>query len=205
MDRIEEFFVRPQRQKYFQHDLGPTLFFSREVRVRRTDFTLRNAQDKQLHASLFENDFEKHNTCCVVYLHTHHGSRLEGLPLVSKVLHGGANFCLFDFAGYGNSEGTTVTLGYQEKHDIGSVLEELRQRNQRSFVLWGRSMGAVAALLYNQHFCDKSVVASVYDSPFCSLERLTLELGSRNSGIPQFFLKPAVGLLKSSLREQLDF
>jgi hypothetical protein len=61
-------------------------------------------------------------------------------------------------------------------------------------------MGAVAAILYNEHFQDKSVVAAVYDSPFCSLERLTLELGSRNSGIPQFLLKPAVSLLKSSLR-----
>jgi len=205
MDRIEEFFVRPQRQKYFQHDLGPSLYFNREVRVRRSDFTVRNLQDKQLHASLFQNDFEKHNSSCVVYLHTHHGSRLEGLPLVSKVLQGGANLCLFDFAGYGNSDGKTVTLGYLEKHDVGSVLAELRQRNQKNFVLWGRSMGAVAALLYNEHARDMSVVAAVYDSPFCSLERLTLELGSRNSGLPQFFLKPAVSLLKSSLREQLDF
>jgi|JI6StandDraft_1071083.scaffolds.fasta_scaffold22341_6 pimeloyl-ACP methyl ester carboxylesterase len=205
MDRIEEFFVRPQRQKYFQHDLGPSLYFSRELRVRRTDFTVRNLQDKQIHVSLFESDFDKNTSNCVVYLHTHHGSRLEGLPLVNKVLHGGANFCLFDFAGYGNSDGTTVTLGYLEKHDISCVLAELRQRNQKNFVLWGRSMGAVAALLYNQHSQDKSVVASVYDSPFCSLEKLTLELGSRNSGIPQFFLKPAISILKSSLKDQLDF
>lgn len=76
MDRIEEFFVRPPRQKYFQHDLGPSLYFNREMRVRRTDFVIRNQSDKQLHVSLFENDFEKHNPNCVVYLHTHHGSRL---------------------------------------------------------------------------------------------------------------------------------
>lgn len=141
----------------------------------------------------------------MIYLHTHHGSRLEGLPLVNRILQYGANFCLFDFAGYGNSEGHSVTLGYQEKYDVQCVIDELRKRNQKYFVLWGRSMGAVAALLYNEHFKDRSVVASVYDSPFCSLEKLTLELGSRNSGIPEFFLKPAISLLKSSLREQLDF
>ena len=59
-------------------------------------------------------------------------------------------------------------------------------------------MGAVAALLYISTKAmlleskekiegmskELSVVAGIYDSPFYSLEKLTLELGARSSKIP---------------------
>ena len=33
--------------------------------------------------------------------------------------------CLFDFAGYGNSEGETVTMGVEEIWDIDLVIQNL--------------------------------------------------------------------------------
>jgi pimeloyl-ACP methyl ester carboxylesterase len=42
--------------------------------------------------------------------------------------------------------------------------------------LWGRSMGAVAALLYSVEH-PKMVDVGVYDSPFSSLKKLALDLG----------------------------
>jgi hypothetical protein len=80
-------------------------------------------------------------------------------------------------------------------------------------------MGAVAALLYlatKSLLAERkekvegmgkelSVVAGIYDSPFYSLEKLTLELGARSSNIPEVFLKPLIFFLKSSLREEINF
>jgi pimeloyl-ACP methyl ester carboxylesterase len=69
--------------------------------------------------------------------------------MTEQILAMGLNYCIFDFAGYGNSEGKTVSLGCKEIWDIESVVNHLRNHfNQHKFILWGRSMGAVAALLY---------------------------------------------------------
>lgn len=80
-------------------------------------------------------------------------------------------------------------------------------------------MGAVAALLYLSTKAvlgeskervegmgrEMSVIGGIYDSPFYSLEKLTLELGSRSSNLPEVLLRPVVFLLKTSLRSELDF
>lgn len=103
MNNIKSYFIRPQRQSYHTSDLGPPVYFHSGIRIHRTDFTVINDEGKKLQASLFENDIEKISSNCVIYLHSHHGSRLEGLSLVNKIIKDGANVCLFDFAGYGIS------------------------------------------------------------------------------------------------------
>jgi pimeloyl-ACP methyl ester carboxylesterase len=92
----------------------------------------------------------------------------------------GYSLCVFDFSGCGKSEGLSVTYGMKEKHDIGnmssnveSVLNILRFRYSR-FVLWGRSMGAVSALLYAITYNNPSdVTMLVLDSPFSSFETIS--------------------------------
>jgi len=55
----------------------------------------------------------------------------------------------FDFAGCGNSEGEYISLGYYEKDDVDVVFQYLRSLGTVSSIgLWGRSMGAVTALMY---------------------------------------------------------
>lgn len=79
----------------------------------RTDFYFHNHRNLKINASLYQlqkNSSEK----CLIYLHTHHGSRLEATCLIEPMLNSHINLCLFDFSGYGNSEGETVTLGLQE-------------------------------------------------------------------------------------------
>ena len=51
-------------------------------------------------------------------------------------------------------------------------MDSLKQKfKQNKFVLWGRSMGAVAGLLYlyQKREEEHSVIGGVYDSPFYSL------------------------------------
>jgi pimeloyl-ACP methyl ester carboxylesterase len=52
--------------------------------------------------------------------------------------------------GSGLSDGKWVTLGAHEVEDLGVVVQHLREQGGVSSVgLWGRSMGAVTALLYS--------------------------------------------------------
>jgi pimeloyl-ACP methyl ester carboxylesterase len=68
---------------------------------------------------------------------------------LSLVLAVGATFFSFDFTGSGLSDGDYVSLGKFEKEDLKCVTEYLgRLGSVSSIVLWGRSMGAVTALLY---------------------------------------------------------
>ena len=66
-------------------------------------------------------------------------------------------------------------------------------------------MGAVASILYLAKKKEHPVIASVFDSPFNSLDKLTVELGSRNIGIPQTLIKPFVFLIKRNLADKINF
>lgn len=81
----------------------------------------------------------------------------------------------FDFAGCGQSEGEYITLGLKEKNDVRLVLQYIRKNfNQRNFVLYGRSMGAVAIIIYiHENKSEvKRVKGLILDSPFSDLECL---------------------------------
>jgi alpha-beta hydrolase superfamily lysophospholipase len=55
----------------------------------------------------------------------------------------------FDFAGCGLSEGDYISLGYYERGDVDAVFRYLRELGTVSSIgIWGRSMGAVTALMY---------------------------------------------------------
>lgn len=73
-------------------------------------------------------------------------------------------FC-FDFAGCGMSQGEYISLGWFEREDLEIIINYLRAERKVSTIgLWGRSMGAVTALLYGDR--DPSIAGMVLDSPF---------------------------------------
>jgi dienelactone hydrolase len=58
--------------------------------------------------------------------------------------------CMLVLQGSGLSDGKWVTLGAHEVEDLGVVVQHLRAQGGISSIgLWGRSMGAVTALLYS--------------------------------------------------------
>ena len=62
--------------------------------------------------------------------------------------------------GSGQSDGKYVTLGWREQDDLAIAIEHLRGLGTVSTIgLWGRSMGAVTALLYSQK--DPSIAGVV--------------------------------------------
>ena len=55
----------------------------------------------------------------------------------------------FDFSGSGQSTGSYVTWGYEEKDDLQDVMQYLSEKFEiSSFCLWGRGMGAAVAVLH---------------------------------------------------------
>jgi alpha/beta superfamily hydrolase len=54
-----------------------------------------------------------------------------------------------DFSGSGKSEGNFVTLGINEENDLNYAIGFLDEVfTFKEYAIWGRSMGAVTALLY---------------------------------------------------------
>ena len=85
----------------------------------------------------------------------------------------------FDFAGCGLSTGDYISLGWYERHDLQKILAKLKALYPQitNVVLWGRSMGAVTALMYSgSNPYSPYVKGLVLDSPFSDLKVLSMEL-----------------------------
>ena len=112
-------------------------------------------------------------------------------------------FC-FDFAGCGLSDGEFISLGWWEREDVAMIVEHLREYGRVSTIgLWGRSMGAVTALLHADR--DPSIAAIVLDSPFSNLHKLVNELAYSYVKIPSFLINPALKLVASSIKSKVNF
>jgi pimeloyl-ACP methyl ester carboxylesterase len=112
-------------------------------------------------------------------------------------------FC-FDFAGCGNSGGDFISLGWWERDDVAMIVEHLRaNRRVCTIALWGRSMGAVTALLHADR--DPSIAGLVLDSPFSSLSKLVNELSYTYTKIPSFLISPVLKLISSTIKSKADF
>lgn len=151
--------ISPHRTNYNILDLGPKVMSFPRHDSFRDDFKFTNKRGKSIAVSLFfplrkdesANSPHQHrlNRPCVVYCHSQAGCRVEGFFLLEFCIENGLGLCLFDFSGCGKSQGDFVTLGWQEMDDIGQLVELLTGTYAATqIVLWGRSMGAVASIMY---------------------------------------------------------
>jgi pimeloyl-ACP methyl ester carboxylesterase len=102
------------------------------------------------------------------------------------------------------SDGEYISLGWYERDDLAMVIEYLRSTNSTTCIgLWGRSMGAVTALLHADR--DLSIACMILDSPFTSLTSLAEELAAKHSSLPGFILKACLSLVRSSIKSRADF
>lgn len=80
-DKISSFFIRPPRQTYYDHDLGPQIFpisckKNKNTQMgTRIDFAIFNNRHLKINASFYRLQASSSQKC-LIYLHTHHGSRL---------------------------------------------------------------------------------------------------------------------------------
>ncbi|EOD28971.1 hypothetical protein EMIHUDRAFT_456875 [Emiliania huxleyi CCMP1516] len=172
--------IRPPRAEYEPEALGPAEFSYAGVSVVRHDVELVNKRGLRLCASLWQrrDAVGTHGWPACVYLHGNASCRTEATLVASEVLQRGAALFAFDFAGCGLSDGDYITLGHFEKDDVEAAVTWLRTvAGAGAVALWGRSMGATSALLHAAR--DGSLAGLICDSPFSSVEAVSLETWRR--------------------------
>ena len=199
--------IRPNRDEYKEEDLGPEKFQINHKFYKRTDFTITNKRNLKLMCSFWEPYDEERDYVrlpCVVYLHGNSSSRCEALAEIKYLLPLNITVFAFDFSGCGKSQGEYISLGWYEREDVESVIEYLRKTNKVSTIgLWGRSMGAVTAIMYGDR--DPSIAGMVLDSAFASLKELIEELVKERVNLPNFILNQATKLVKSTIMKKAKF
>ena len=199
--------IRPNRDEYKEDDLGPEKFQINHKFYKRTDFTITNKRNLKLMCSFWEPYDEERDYVrlpCVVYLHGNSSSRCEALAEIKYLLPLNITVFAFDFSGCGKSQGEYISLGWYEREDVESVIEYLRKTNKVSTIgLWGRSMGAVTAIMYGDR--DPSIAGMVLDSAFASLKELIEELVKERVNLPNFILNQATKLVKSTIMKKAKF
>ena len=128
---------------------------------------------------------------------------MSALSILEYLLPMNVTVLAFDFAGCGLSEGEYISLGPNEADDLRLVVEYIRTLGTVSSIgIWGRSMGAVAALYYCSK--DPSIAGLVLDSPFGSLKKLVKHLVSSNTKIPKFIVRGALKMVRKSIMSRMN-
>ncbi|CAG9330389.1 unnamed protein product [Blepharisma stoltei] len=199
--------IRPKREIYDLGDLGPAEFTIENRRYQRNDIILYNQRNMKLVCSLFEPIPEQRiekRLPCVIFLHGNCSSRLEGINTLHTLLPLNITVFCFDMSGSGLSDGEYVTLGWYERDDVACVIDYLRSTEKVSYIgLWGRSMGAVTALMHGHR--DPSIAAMVIDSPFSSMSVLLKEIAKDYTRVPGFLVSLAKGCVKKTIRKKANF
>ena len=140
----------------------------------------------------------------VIYLHGNSSNREEGMNQVPLLLRHHINVFLFDFSGSGLSEGEYITLGYQEKDDLETVVNFLSSYPGVGKIgVWGRSMGAATAMMYL--YKDSRIKAAVIDSTFADFNVLAKQLCRKVKAIPDILIYFVMYFVKKTIKEKCGF
>jgi pimeloyl-ACP methyl ester carboxylesterase len=195
--------IRPPKLAYSEWDLPGDELFQNAATV-RTDFKVTNRDGIQLSCSVFHQDgklIEPRDF--VVYCHTREGNRLQGLFLRHHFLPW-ANVVVFDFSGCGNSKADYVTLGITESNDIVVVMKHIWGNwKPKNVVLWGRSMGAVAAIQFALRPANQAYICClVLDSPFINLNKLAEDIVKSRNYVPSFLIRCGICCVRQDLKKK---
>ena len=199
-----KFIIRPPKDIYPLHYLGPKNFrFNSKTYIRR-DFELISHQGYKMHSSLIEPSPESRPSKkmpIVIYLHGNASSRLEGLNTLSTLLPHNINLFIVDLPGCGHSEGKYISLGYYESFDVGIIIDFLENLPGTGNIgLWGRSMGASTGLICAHR--DKRIKALCLDSPFANFCRLARELTKQYINLPDFLINGVLRIISGTIKEK---
>ena len=87
-----------------------------------------------------------HSDKWLIFFHGNKGNISSRLDTIEILHHFGFNCCIFDYRGYGQSEGLPSEENcYQDAREIVYFLEKYTGLNHRDFVYFGRSMGGAVS------------------------------------------------------------
>lgn len=199
------FIVRPPRADNYTE--GDLVFKSKTINSKpclREDIDVANNKGLKMKCSFYYiNDSIAHPT--VIYLHGNASYRGEGASHAEDLLSNGFNVFVFDFIGCGKSDGTFITLGANEQHDVQPLIDYLKTTKRVSQIfLYGWSMGAATALLYISSSPDPLVKGVIADSSFAAFSELFKDIAG-GFGIPSGFEQVIYELAVPSIKQQYEF
>lgn len=194
--------IKPPPSKFSRSSLSLDQTFHLTRQVIRDDFNIPNSENLKIDGSFYRPiDGLNQEFDIVIYLHTRGGNRLEGLFL-TQILLPKMGLVLFDFIGSGFSEGEYITLGCKESRDIGTVIDYIRANYKiKRVLLWGRSMGAVAAILYTANNNDK-VSGLLLDSPFSNFRRMIYDIVTTRKNVPTCLIDIVLFFLLKTVKKK---
>ncbi|CAG9324010.1 unnamed protein product [Blepharisma stoltei] len=205
MQALASYIVRPQREVYQIADLGHKQFSLGKTWYQRRDFQLVSIRGI-LQCSWFDS-IKQDPKKCVIYCHGNCGCRIDSFDILEHILKHRMSLVCFDFGGCGLSEGDYVSLGFYEKNDIKTVVKYVQESGRATSIgIWGRSMGAVAAILYSESMANAPPL--VLDSPFCCLNDVIDDMIGRYKLIPRilkdFILEKISKIIKDTALFDLE-
>jgi pimeloyl-ACP methyl ester carboxylesterase len=99
-----------------------------------------------------------------------------GGPLAIRL---GFNVIMIDQRAHGESEGRTISFGYNESADVIGWVNYVREHygNEREVMLFGISMGAATVLLAScRNELPDNVVCAIADCPFASAKKIVTKV-----------------------------
>ena len=116
------------------------------------------------------------------------GGNKEGLINYSAFLNkNGYNTLLFDFRGFGKSDGNYTTLGYYEKFDVFGAVDYLKSRkdvDENKIGAYGFSMGGAAIVMAAKE--NNSFKAMVFDGLYPTIHQNAARRFKEVYGFPKF-------------------
>lgn len=202
MQTLANLIIRPYRDLYSVSDLRQNFFTLNRKQFTRKDIDLPGVRGK-LVCSWFDN-IKGISATCIIYCHGNSGSRLDSEEILETVLRCGMSLFCFDFSGCGLSDGDFVSLGHYEKEDISTVIKYIySQKPKIHIVLWGRSMGAAASILYT--FSNPHITAMILDSPFANFSQVADEMVAEYKIVPKFIRNYLIEATADYIKKNFNF
>ncbi len=138
-------------------------FYPSQLQIPYEDVRLKNDEGKLLHGWFFPGKRDQ----TLLYFHGNAGNigdRIDKIQFLKKI---GWNIFIFDYRGYGGSEGVPTIEGVQKDSEAAfRYLQEARKIPNEQIVFFGESIGgAMAVTLANR----EPVAAVILESTFTSL------------------------------------
>lgn len=109
-----------------------------------------------------------------LFCHGNAGNIGDRLDTIRKIYDAGLNTFIFDYRGYGESEGQTTEEGsYQDAEAAWRYLTEVKQVEPGMIIVWGRSLGAAIASWLAAKYPPRAVIL---ESGFSSLQELGADM-----------------------------
>jgi alpha-beta hydrolase superfamily lysophospholipase len=105
----------------------------------------------------------------VLLFHALSGNKSRILPEAEEFRRWGYNVMLVDARSHGNSAGQTTTIGYRESEEVKLAYDFIKQKGEKTIILWGFSMGAVQIMKAVAEY-DLQPAGIIPQMPFLSLQ-----------------------------------